>query len=572
MCHRNRAALLCFSDDHYPNHANGHRPASSATPVNETGQVHRDKLRHQPGQPGALLRRIELAGGHLELVQWGPPPTAPSPATGPAPSPRLLRVWLPPGYYDGPVAGTTQADLAAEDTPAATSTAITGPPPPSTLAPTPPAAGLLPAPAPATPPPGGWPVLYLNALFGILEPSCTPAAYQLLQAESPEACHLLLLNGDTTVLQMARNVEMFDDRLSFSGHSWRVAQTASKLISSGVLPGFVVVGLDHAGARRSAEYTPVKPGTGPGGHRQDAAAWPGGEVDAYLDTVVQQVGCATPTTLHQLQLGPAVHTKRCSTDVMPWAQQTYRVTNQAAKVAFGGSSFGAICTLCLCLRYPGLVGSTLIESPSCWIDEGRWFKEVLLKHRGPWPAKVWLAMGEAEHRRDPEAPLSRLLVGYATQLSQHLRQQGLGLGQRQQLELGPKAAHTESAWAERLPRALAFLGAHWPAKQPHSQQPQSTPPPAKRSKPAAEPTKGKGKAAKAKPAPQPGRWLDRDCNAALNMQRIGESRWRPLELCYWPDQGALPAKGKEYPGLGYKRLRDKPPKAQEQQQQPAEAQ
>ncbi|KAJ9525985.1 hypothetical protein QJQ45_009367 [Haematococcus lacustris] len=85
----------------------------------------------------------------------------------------------------------------------------------------------------------------------------------------------------------------------------------------------------------------------------------------------------------------------------------------------------------------------------------------------------------------------------------------------------------------------------------------STPPPAKRSKPAAEPTKGKGKgkgkAAIAKPAPQPG-------------------RWRPLELCYCPEQGALPAKGKEYPGLGYKRLQDKPPKAQQQQQQPAEAQ
>ncbi|KAJ9516443.1 hypothetical protein QJQ45_011110 [Haematococcus lacustris] len=103
----------------------------------------------------------------------------------------------------------------------------------------------------------------------------------------------------------------------------------------------------------------------------------------------------------------------------------------------------------------------------------------------------------------------------------------------------------------------------------------STPQPAKRSKrtkaepEAAEPTKGKGKgkAAKAKPAPQPGRWLDRDCNAALNMQRIGESKWRPLELCYWPEQGKLPAKGKEYPGLGYKRLRDKPPKAQQQQQQ-----
>ncbi|KAJ9509146.1 hypothetical protein QJQ45_001638 [Haematococcus lacustris] len=90
------------------------------------------------------------------------------------------------------------------------------------------------------------------------------------------------------------------------------------------------------------------------------------------------------------------------------------------------------------------------------------------------------------------------------------------------------------------------------ATQPAASEPgPSTPLPAKRSKrtkaepEAAEPNKGnaKGKAAKAKPAPQPGRWLDRDCNAALNMQRIGESRWRPLELCYCRDQGALPAKG-----------------------------
>ncbi|KAJ9516188.1 hypothetical protein QJQ45_024615 [Haematococcus lacustris] len=96
----------------------------------------------------------------------------------------------------------------------------------------------------------------------------------------------------------------------------------------------------------------------------------------------------------------------------------------------------------------------------------------------------------------------------------------------------------------------------------------NTPPPAKRSKrteaepEAAEPTqptKAKGKAAKAKPASQPGRWLDRDCNATLNMERTGESR---RELC----------KGKEYPGLGYKQLQDKPPKAQQQQQQPAVAQ
>ncbi|GFH29273.1 hypothetical protein HaLaN_27909 [Haematococcus lacustris] len=36
-----------------------------------------------------------------------------------------------------------------------------------------------------------------------------------------------------------------------------------------------------------------------------------------------------------------------------------------------------------------------------------------------------------------------------------------------------------------------------------------------------QPTKGIDKASKAKPAPQPGTWVDWDCNAALNMQRIG---------------------------------------------------
>ncbi|KAJ9511839.1 hypothetical protein QJQ45_004561 [Haematococcus lacustris] len=67
------------------------------------------------------------------------------------------------------------------------------------------------------------------------------------------------------------------------------------------------------------------------------------------------------------------------------------------------------------------------------------------------------------------------------------------------------------------------------ATQPAASEPgPSTPPPAKRSKR----TKAEqGKATKANPAPQPGRWLDGDCDAALNMQRIGESRWRPLELC-----------------------------------------
>ncbi|KAL6748544.1 hypothetical protein V8C86DRAFT_3146586 [Haematococcus lacustris] len=68
------------------------------------------------------------------------------------------------------------------------------------------------------------------------------------------------------------------------------------------------------------------------------------------------------------------------------------------------------------------------------------------------------------------------------------------------------------------------------------------------------------------PVTQP---LPRRCSARLAALAPAAPTGPPLPLdC--EDPGALPAKGKEYPGLGYKRLRDKPPKAQEQQQQPAE--
>ncbi|GFH12430.1 uncharacterized protein HaLaN_08120 [Haematococcus lacustris] len=44
--------------------------------------------------------------------------------------------------------------------------------------------------------------------------------------------------------------------------------------------------------------------------------------------------------------------------------------------------------------------------------------------------------------------------------------------------------------------------------------------------------------------------------------RLYGAQERALEQFF--KEGALPAKAKEYPGLGYKRLQDKPPKAQQQ--------
>ncbi|KAJ9509489.1 hypothetical protein QJQ45_001941 [Haematococcus lacustris] len=60
-------------------------------------------------------------------------------------------------------------------------------------------------------------------------------------------------------------------------------------------------------------------------------------------------------------------------------------------------------------------------------------------------------------------------------------------------------------------------------------------------------------------APPWGRWLDRDTNGCLNLQRIGESKQRPLELCSYEGLMALPPVGKEYQ-QGYKRVNDRLPK------------
>ncbi|KAJ9509239.1 hypothetical protein QJQ45_001689 [Haematococcus lacustris] len=70
-------------------------------------------------------------------------------------------------------------------------------------------------------------------------------------------------------------------------------------------------------------------------------------------------------------------------------------------------------------------------------------------------------------------------------------------------------------------------------------------------------------------APPGGRWLDRDTNGCLKMQRIGESMQRPLELCQWKDLEAQPPVGKEYQQR-YKLVNDRLPKVRQRLHRAAE--
>eukprot|EP00798_Chlamydomonas_sp_ICE-L_P017053 gene17053-23348_t len=222
---------------------------------------------------------------------------------------------------------------------------------------------------------------------------------------------------------------------------WEAAETASSLMASGQLPPFVIVGVDHTWLTRAYDYNPYVPGTGPGSFRKDAAKWPGGGVDQYLDRVVNEV--------------------------MPFIRERYGVSGKAPLVAMGGASFGGIATLCM---YPHLLDCALVESPSLWIKEASFFKDDIANYKGPLPERIFVAMGDLEYTgirpasaANPKA--DAWLADSCERLGDMLEEKGLKRGQRLHCEVEKGATHNEKSWAARLPRALLFLCSQWKGLQ-----------------------------------------------------------------------------------------------------------
>ncbi|EFJ50202.1 hypothetical protein VOLCADRAFT_89088 [Volvox carteri f. nagariensis] len=240
------------------------------------------------------------------------------------------------------------------------------------------------------------------------------------------------------VLYLNDGQNLYGDQPTLSGCSWHVGEAAAGLINSGALPPFVVVGIDHAGDKRSYDYLPYRPGTA-NGYRLDAANWPGGGVEAYLRAVVDEI--------------------------LPYTERTYGVSSEPALRGFGGSSFGGICALCAAMLHPGVFGALLVESPSLWFGEERLLRQDLPSFQGPWPARMFLAMGTKEYsgiRKETLTPeFDSRLVSLTHDLAALLESRGLMRGERLQLVIEEGATHTEAAWAGRLPAALSSLGLHW---------------------------------------------------------------------------------------------------------------
>lgn len=219
------------------------------------------------------------------------------------------------------------------------------------------------------------------------------------------------------VLYLNDGQNLFDPARAFAGRTWRVAETAARLVRHGRIRPLLIVGIDHGESLRSREYLPVEDDRHP--------------------------GAGTPLFLHFAEF--------VTREVMPLVHRNYPAARGASNTGFGGSSYGAVAALYTALIKPGVFGRLLIESPSLYVGDEYVLRRARAAER--WPSRIYVGVGTAETSR---AEINQDTVANVRKLERILR--GRRLGARRLLTVVEEGAtHSEDAWAERLPRALEFL-------------------------------------------------------------------------------------------------------------------
>jgi predicted alpha/beta superfamily hydrolase len=219
------------------------------------------------------------------------------------------------------------------------------------------------------------------------------------------------------VLYLNDGQNLFDPARAFAGRTWRVAETAARLVRSCRIPPLLIVGIDHGESRRSREYLPVED------ERNPEAREPLGR--EYAEFVTREV--------------------------MPLVRRSYPVDRGAANTGFGGSSYGAVAALYTAIVKPGVFGRLLLESPSLYVGGGYVLRRARAAKR--WPARIYLGVGTAETSR---ADVNGETVANVTHLERLLRDRRFG-PRRLRTVVEEGASHSEDAWAARLAGALEFL-------------------------------------------------------------------------------------------------------------------
>lgn len=206
---------------------------------------------------------------------------------------------------------------------------------------------------------------------------------------------------------------LFDARTAFMGREWQLDETAQRMITSGEVPPFILVGVSNTPARLD-EYT-----------------WQPSEVDGQ-----RQGGRG------------ALYARFLIEELKPFIDRTYRTLPDRAHTAVMGSSLGGLISLYLGRFHGDTFGELAAMSPSVWWDD-----RAVIKDMDGLAAseRLWVDIGTQEGD-DPAASLED-----ARALHRHLLDLGFADGRDLGYEEDPGAQHDELAWARRAPDVLRFL-------------------------------------------------------------------------------------------------------------------
>lgn len=202
------------------------------------------------------------------------------------------------------------------------------------------------------------------------------------------------------VLYMQDGQNLFDDRMSFGGHDWRVDDTMRTLASEGLEA--IIVAVNHGNDRRVSEYNPF------------AHVWSGSGA-AYVRFLVDTL--------------------------KPTIDSGFRTLPGRAHTGIIGSSMGGLIATYAFFAVPPAFGMMAALSPAYWIGGGAIHDlvERAPKHSG----RLYLDNGT---RENSARRMSALLIGKGYERDRDVKYV---------VEEG--AEHNEQAWARRLPEALRFL-------------------------------------------------------------------------------------------------------------------
>lgn len=213
------------------------------------------------------------------------------------------------------------------------------------------------------------------------------------------------------VLYMHDGQNLFDaDRAYVPGQHWRLAEAADAAIAERTCAPLIIVAIDHGGASRIDEYTPVVDPKHAGGGRAES------------------------------------HARMLITELKPLIDGRYRTLPGREDTSVGGSSLGGLVSLHLALAHPAIFGRAAVMSPSVWWG-GRAILDEVDRFEGEQRPRMWLDIGG---REGIEA------LRDVRELAGRLRAKGWDDDSFLLFE-DRRADHSERAWAKRVRTTLEFL-------------------------------------------------------------------------------------------------------------------